>query len=194
MSENEEEGVAEEFTPEAFEALKAEKETALAELAKLREKDMNFAALRKKQLGELTEEEKEKYVGEKLEEVEKKQAEFHQSQVTERIEDALDVFAGDDKAAREKLRLNYGRISDVATSRKEIMLKMKEAAKLSDMGPVAADSFARASSHYGGPTAPKAEKRFSETERGAEFRRNVGIPDPLESARRGGFFIEPESK
>lgn len=192
MSDEEEIEGGSEVTPEAYEALKAEKATMEAELAKLREKDMNFAALRRKQLGELTDEEKEKYVGDKLEEVEKKQQEFHQSQVTERVEDALDVFAGDDKAAREKLKFHYDRIRDEAVSRKEILLKMKEAAKLADVGPVTTDSFSRAASHYGSPTAPKAEKGFAESERGEEFRRVIGMPNPLESARSAGLYVRPE--
>lgn len=185
-------GGGEEVTPEAYEALKAEKATVEAELAKLREKDMNFKAFRTGTLANLTEEEKQKYIGDELEAVSKKQEEFHKSQVTERVEDALDVFAGEDKEAREKLKFHYDRIRDEATSRKEVLLKMKEAAKLADLGAVSADTFARAASHYGSPSAPKAEKRFSDSEKGEAFRKGIGMPDPIESARSAGLYIKPE--
>ena len=181
-----------EVTPEAYAALAAEKEELAEKLAKLEEKDMNFATLRKGKLGALTEAEKEKYLGEELEGVKKQQEEFHATQVQERIDEALDVFAGDDKESREKLLERYNRITDKAVSRKEIMTKMKEANDWAGSKTSQVDQLARAASHYAAPSGPKAEKRFSETERGQEFRKAIGIPDPIESARRGGFFVDPE--
>lgn len=86
-----------------------------------------------KKLKDLTKEERAKLsageieVRKRLEELEEREAKFMESQRQTYIDDALERIAGDDAKLKEKIMINYKRISGEANTKKEIEERTVEA-------------------------------------------------------------------
>lgn len=160
--------------------LKTEITRLEGELKKFQDKDYNFNALRNRQLGDLSPEEKEKILADKLGEIEEKQAEYRTSQRTERIDDALDVFAGDDEE-RKKFAFYFenDKRSEKAVSAKDIQKLMKEYMPLVKGNSAMEDSFNRAASHYGGAPMKQEDKSFAESDRGKQLSKELGLDNDI---------------
>lgn len=154
VDENNEDKNNSELSTEELQRLKEENEQLKKEIAERGNKEFNYRALRKKQLAniQLTDEEKQQLIGADLEELRKEQEQARQSTIQERMDDALELFAGDDNDLREKIKFHYARISDTAVTRQEISKKMKDAYNLAVAGnSVQIDPIARANAYqYGG--------------------------------------------
>lgn len=176
----------ESISREAYDALIAEKASLEEDFNKLKEKDHNFSALRKKQLGELTPEEQRQYLGDQMEEMETKQAEYRTQQRNERIDDALDVFAGDeDQRKKFEFYFNNDKRSEGAVSAKDIQKLMKEYMPLVTGKNVMDDSFNRAATHYNGAQPRKEVKRFADTEAGEALAKDLGLGTQVLSQAAG---------
>jgi len=168
---------------------KAEYEKMQSDIEHLKTQDRNFSALRNKQLGTLTPEEKEKVFGEEMELIKKTQAEFVQSQRQERIDDALDVFGGSNAEAREKFAFYFknDRRSDTAMSAKEILSLMKEYQPLV-RGTSLTNPLDRAMGHFAPSSHASGEPTFTDSEKGKQFRKELRLPTSLDSAKNNSSF------
>lgn len=173
---------------------KAEHDQMKADLEHLKTQDRNFQALRNKQINNLTEEEKRKVLGDELESVKKAQDDFRTQQRTERIQDALDVFAGEDKEVRDKFEFyfNNDKRSDKAVSAKDVLSLMKEYQPLINRSSMV-NSINQAAAHYQGGATGTNKTRFADSENGQALRKELGLPSALESAARNSQLrIKPE--
>jgi len=180
------------ISKEDYDALVNDKKQLEDDLKKLKNKDRNFEALRKKQLGDLSDEERKQLLGDKIEELESKQKEYRQSQIKERYDDALDIFAGEDKDLREKIEHHYNRLSDEAVTLKEITSKMKDAYNLARPGIVPVDPINKASAYFRGVEPRVESKRFSDTEKGKQLFKDLGMDDMDTSVR--GLRVKESNK
>jgi len=180
--EKQEEGQAKE---EQVTLSKAEYEKMQADLEHLSNQDRNFKALRNKELGTLSEEEKNKILGDKIEEIHRTQEQSLQQQRNERIDDALDIFAGNDKEAREKFVFYFknDRRSDEAITAKGIASLMKEYIPLVKGVNTMSNPINRVTSHYSPSSSFSDEKSFSESDEGKSFKKSLGLKSIMDSAR-----------
>lgn len=117
---------------EALEAFKAENPDKTEELTALQEKlkgfedkDLNFANIRKaKEEAEKKVEEIMKGVDEKIQTVRK---EVLEGVMADHKSSTLEALVGDDEELKKKVELEYGRLSDVASTKDQLTKKLKDA-------------------------------------------------------------------
>ena len=131
LSQDEADELAENKVAEALQPKEEELATIKTQLAKLENKDFNFKKVR-----DMNEEEKKSLTAREMALLQRQEKlEEEQNSLTTRIlksyeEEALREFAGDDVETRKKVQDSYGRLSDKAETREEVMNKMKDAAIL----------------------------------------------------------------
>lgn len=151
---------------------KEEHQAVLAELEKLKEKELNFKKLRNMKENDITEEKKVELTSfeEKLKEMEssleQKHKSFVESQFNRAKEDRLKELVGDDKELRDKIEYHYGRLSDETTTAEEITKKIDDAYMLAT-GDVPSKSPIRSVASAASAPSYKGKARgFSETDEG----------------------------
>lgn len=182
MSEEEtQDPVVEASKPEEVEALKAEKARLEQELEKLKNKDHNFEALRRKQLAEieLTPEEKQQLLGAELKELKDKQENFVKTQYERTVATYLRQFSSEtDEEGRKKIMLQYERLakSDNPQDDDQIFATMRDAARIAGVGNTPfVDPIVAAASYYRGGTPTSKKKSFVDSDDGKNFAKSVGF-------------------
>jgi len=158
------------------EELKGQLDKTTKELEKLKKKDYDYKKLR-----DMTKEELEKLSSTEIE-LKKRQEKLEEEQqsFTQKIQqtyqdEALAVLAGNDKATREKVMHNYGRIKDNAVTKEEINNKMRDAFNM--LGSTQTNSpnpINQAINHQGGAPG-KSDKPLSNDQKG--LAKKLGITD-----------------
>lgn len=183
-------------TPEEIKTLReqaARAQTLEEENNKLKSKDHNFEALRRKQLAdiELTAEEKEQLLGEDLRKIREQQEELVKTQYERTVATYLRQFGGNtDEEGRKKIMLQYERLSkaDNPKTDDDIFNIMKDAVRLAGVDNVPTiDPINAAATHYAGSSVNTTKKSFTETEDGKRFAKSLGFdPDLYEQAKKEG--------
>lgn len=150
--------------------VRKERDEAMAKLTESErvraEQSDNFRKLK-----DLTKEEKAKLSATEIElmkrqeALEEKEAKFVESQRQTYIDDALDRIAGDDAKLKEKIMINYKRISGEANTKKEIEERTVEAYNmlgLNQKNPLAAAVNASGDAPKGGETSDTRTKELAE--------------------------------
>jgi len=121
-----------EFTPEDtgtssekdVKILEEELKTAQEELAKYRDKDLNFANLRKAK--DKAEEDVKTLQQQVDEKIEAAKNEILESTHKDFYNDQLNELAGDDEEFKKKIEFHYNRIKDPASSKEEVSKKLRD--------------------------------------------------------------------
>ena len=165
------------------------------QLEKLKNKDTNFEALRKKKFSEFSEEDVKELLGEQYKKIEEDQKKVRDTQKQERIEDALHVLSGGDDDKREKLKhfFENDRRSDNVFTLKEIMSLMNEYAPAVGSSTAEVDAVRRVSSHYVSSPAPRQGKSFADSEAGKGLASTLGL-NGLQRASNLGLKVNKPAK
>lgn len=145
-----------------FETAQAELKKRDEEIAKLKDKDLNFAQLRaQKAEAEKKADQLKSEIDEKLTSAKK---EIFEGVLKDHYSEALSNLAGDDEELKKKIEHHYQRLSDAATSKGEIDKKLRDAWSLATATdePLHGAAF---SSGYVSRVSPQQPKNFSNEEK-----------------------------
>lgn len=154
------------FTEEDVKALEDKKNQELAaaqaELAKFKDKDLNFSNLREQK--EAAEKKVEALLKETDEKINSVKREIFEGVLKDHYENVINDLAGGDPEVRKKVEYHFKRLNDTATTKAEIEKKLRDAAALAE--PARASGLSQAFASGGsGPIKARAIGVFTEEQK-----------------------------